>query len=799
MSSIRSYAEGRSVEGREIRNMLRRQRWVIAACMLAGIGAGAAVAHSHDQTYTGSVVLRVDEKRAVLPSLDARTLVATGNQVGAEMEVLRSRTLAGLVVDSLRLQARLVGASLGARGSVLAAAEVDPDAPAGVYRFESVEGGQMTVADGATGERLGVAAPGAWVRVPGAKLLLQPTAPDPGAFEVSIVPREDAIDAFGRSLKVRRPAQDAGIIRLEYHSADRDLARAAPDLLAARFITLRQRSNQAESRSTIGFLRGQLDTIGTQLAATELELQTFREAAGVVDIEEERGARVRLLTTLKAERDAIEAERSALAQLVRQVDALAATPGAAGPSPYRRLIAFPALLRNQAASDLVRSLTRIEDERAEVANRRKADDPEMRALDDRVRDLEEWLRSTVATYLEGLTNQVQAIDAQLVGYQQELARIPAREMQLTRLSRQATLQEEIFSHLQRRLKEAEVVNAAEDPSVRLIDSATVVAEPMGLKRALSLAFLGLVGLFVGMGAGLAREYLDGSVRSRQDLHVATGLPVLGLIPRIEAVTARKGRALGQPDVAGERIAGEGSPGVSLTLSPPAHSPPTPPLLADSYLRLNLNIEWARNDSGARSILFTSPLPRDGKTTTALNFATAMALGGKRVLVVDGDMRHSALSRQLGLHGRPGLADLLASPVLATGDAIHPIQLADGLVLDCLPAGRGRSDPGHLLQLPPLAMLTAWARATYDLVVFDSPPSTVVSDAFAISRCVDGVVLVTRAAVTPFEAVALAAEELRNARAPVLGTVLNDIRLERDTTYDRAYKWYVNGKAYEYAS
>jgi capsular exopolysaccharide synthesis family protein len=815
--------EPQSLQIGEIWNLLVRQRLAIALCTLLGVGAGVALGWTKEQTYSGSVVIRVDDRRQGLPSLDARVAVPTGNQVAAEIAVLRSRALAAFVVDSLGLQVRVAPAEL--RAVVLAGAAVDRDAPGALYRVE-LEGGSLRVRTEA-GEVVGSterdpdgeadgASPNATVFLPGAALHLTDDAFVHAPFAVQVLPRDEAVLRLADRLRIHQPNRDAGIIRVEYRSRDPRLGRDVPNVLAAHFIALRQETHQSESRSAIAFLRSQLATIATQLAETEEALQAYREETGVVDIDAERGSRIRLLMGLKAERDALEAERAALAGLVREVDTQALRADPLGPSPYRRLVAFPALLRNETASDLVRSLTRVEDERAALANRRRPDDPEMVGLANRIRELEAWLRSVVDTYLEGLTRQVSAMDGQLIAYQDDLARIPQREMLYGRLARAAVHQEEIHSQLQRRLKEAEIVHAIDDPSVRVVDEAHPVADPLLRQRVLVAGVLAILGMVMGVGVGVFREVRDTTVRSRRDLQTATGLPVLGLIPRAAAqpkavrvrVDRDGGRALGAPRQrtlepgrrppapAGLVRAGVDAGVRVIRLAPGPGS--APPRLNDPYHRMSFNLRWMEADHPLRALLFTSPLPGDGKTTVVVNYATALASAGQRVLVIDADLHHVSLSREFGVEEEPGLADLLRTPGAHPSDVLLRVGVADGVVVDCIAAGLERTNALHLLRSPRLSELVKWGRPRYDALLFDSPPSTLVSDAFVISENVDGVVLVTRAAVTPIEAVALAADEFRGARAPVLGTVLNDIRMKRDTTYDRAYRYYAAGNVYEYS-
>jgi polysaccharide biosynthesis transport protein len=832
-------SESERLGAREIYKMLVRQRRVILGWLGMALLVGASIAASQKKTYESFASIRVDEKRAGLPSLDARaaTPTGTGNQVGAEIEVLRSRLLAGAVVDSLRLQLQVVEPRATARDDIIASIRVDPGAPSGRYVFKVLDSARISLSrrDSAGGGflhdlsnrvRRVVGAADADASKPGrvfalsdsiglagAVITLTPRAADLGEFEVSIRSRDDAVASLSEKIKVRQPARDAGIVRLEYSGGDPRLVREIPHVLATRFISTRRNTQQTEVRSTIEFLRSQLDSIAVQLAATEYELQSFREANRVVDLQTERSSQVKLVADLQAERAALESERTALAQLVAEARAASVDRAPGTQSPYRRLIAFPAILRSSAASEMIRSLSRLEDERSTLMTRRQPSDPEVRALSHRIDQLESEFQATVVTYLDGLSSQIRSADAQLATYQRETSRIPEKEARFARLSRQARLQEEIYSTLKSRLTEAEVLHAMEDPSVRIVDVAPATVQPLGTRRGFIMFGSAFFGILVGTGAGFIREFRDGSVRSRADLQVAAGVPVLGLIPRMGGEEDRL-RLPGTRSSSGfKRLESKSGSNRSVSIVATGETVPVTsvPLLsgrtrismiaAEAYRRLHLSMLRSRPGVSTRVFLITSPLPGDGKTTTAANLAITLSQRGYRVVLVDADIRQGPLARLFNAEAGPTLADALGSRSQPdswnqfTRNVLRSVNGGRDTGLDLVPSGKSAMDPAVLLGSPRLPEFISWLRSTYDIVIIDSPPAAIVSDATSIAPYVDGTILVARSGVTPFDALQYAASQLRGVQVPVLGTVLNDIPLEGDTRDDSGFRWYEYGKSY----
>ena len=272
----------------------------------------------------------------------------------------------------------------------------------------------------------------------------------------------DAVKWFRRAVEVSRPDREADIVAVRYQGVDPVLVRDVPNTMARLFIRQRQEEKKQEARGTVAFLTEQIDSLALQLVGAEEELREFREGENIVSLEHEGRAHVERLAQLQAERDLLDAEREALAELLITVQQ-DAQAGFDGPLPYRRLIAFPSLLQNFAVSELFRSLAEVENERAELLNRRTPEDPDVRVLSGPVDELEDQLRDISVTYLEGLTNHVASLNTSLRRFNDEVGAVPAKEVQFARLERRAEVLNELYTLLQTRLHESQIVAAVDDP------------------------------------------------------------------------------------------------------------------------------------------------------------------------------------------------------------------------------------------------------------------------------------------------------------------------------------------------
>jgi capsular exopolysaccharide synthesis family protein len=243
------------------------------------------------------------------------------------------------------------------------------------------------------------------------------------------------------------------------------------------------------------------------------------------------------------------------------------------------------------------------------------------------------------------------------------------------------------------------------------------------------------------------------VRDPKEIEEMFGRPILGAIPQT--------RGLELP---------EAGPAV---LDPPA---------AEAFRMLRANLRYFNIDRDVQSVLVTSAAPADGKTTVAWNLATTAAGAGESVLLVEADLRHPRLASRLGLLGSPGLSTVLAGQA-ELDEVVQEMPVGDRAggggvrTLEVVLAGPLPPNPSDLLESDRMRQVLAAAERRYDLVVVDTPPTSIVSDAIPIIEQVGGVIVVGRLAKTTREGAMHLRNQLRNLDAQVLGVVVNGIGSE----------------------
>ncbi len=772
---------------RDVWNLLVRNRILIGVCLVVVVGFVAAYTFHMVPVYRAVTSIRIETQNntADLPVLDVLQNLSSGaDEVETEMQVVQSRTVAEAVVDSLGLEVSLEEPRGVARSTALTSLFVERWAPKGEYVLSRQSDGTYSIKEQDSKKTYGSVSTTSPAALPGVTFKLDSAALAYDEIVVGVTPFDKAVANVMNSISVSRPDREANIITVSYESTDTVLVHEVPNTLAERYIARGQRVRKTQARSTVAFITTQLDTLSRQLRAAEDTLTRFREGQQVVSLSAEADAQVTQLANLQAKRNEIDAERGALQSLVDEVSREAKTADPSAPSPYTRLISFPTLFQNPAASELLRSLDQANDARSDLLKQRTMQDPDVIALTDRIHQIEQQLRTTALTYLDGLTKQVHAYDQTLAKFGTQLEKIPAKEVEQARLQRQTDVLTAIYQDLNNRLQQARILEAVDDASVRVVDPAILPARPIKPRTLLNL-LLGLVlGTILGVGVAFTREYMDETIHTREDIQISTGgRPVLGLIPRIRDVGGN-GRGAHPTPVAGSAVLG-----ARLVAGRDPRNP-----VSEAYRGLRTNLTFSNPDKPPRTIVFTSPLPLDGKSTTAANLAITLVQQGIRTLLIDGDLRRGILNSVFGVEREPGLTNVLSGSS-EVSDAIHEIDLGESGELHFLASGPYPPNPAEILGSQKMGTLLHTLEEGFELILIDTPPLTVVTDAAVLGTKADGVVLVARANATEKGAMTYAVEQLGNVRAPVLGAVLNDVDFRRDSRYSTSYGKY--GYYYQY--
>ncbi|MGX1100236.1 GumC family protein [Amorphus sp. MBR-141] len=372
--------------------------------------------------------------------------------------------------------------------------------------------------------------------------------------------------------------------------------------------------------------------------------------------------------------------------------------------------------------------------------------PDMLKLRAQISEIEQQIQNEVERIKESMQMEYAAareeedsLVAQLVRIKQEVSDYQERNIDYTILKREVDTNRTLYDGLLQRYKELSVAGGGGNPSnISILDKAQRPGGPYKPDLKTNLAFALFFGVVSGGLAAFGREFIDDSFTAPEEVEQELGLPVLGVIPRVDEGDLEK-------QFADPRSA-----------------------LNEAYRSLRTALQFTAANGVPRTLLVTSSRPSEGKSSTAIGIARHFALLGMRVLLIDADLRKPSLHIRLGCVGYRGLSNCLV------GNASPPdvLQRTDYPNLEFMPAGPVPPDPTELLASSQMATLLAIASEKYDLVVVDSAPVGGMADAPVLSNYTDGTILVVEAHGALRGGVVNALKRLHFSRADVLGVVLN---------------------------
>jgi capsular exopolysaccharide synthesis family protein len=452
---------------------------------------------------------------------------------------------------------------------------------------------------------------------------------------------------------------------------------------------------------------------------------------------------------------------------------------------YRQMIELgtniPALLTLSAvASDpaVVASLvnrSKAEDDFAALRQRYKAKHPKYIQAESQLLALDADIAQNVLKATEKLKSNLdgaraaeEALDNARKTQEASALQLSRLAIQYTVLSREVDSDRALYDSVLNRMKETSVTKEMGPNGIRIVQPAYVPVKPFSPSKTLILALSGMGGLFIGLLIALALNFLDTSIKTVDEAEALLRLPVLAVIPRLKE--AKRSPLV---IVDGPRTAG-----------------------AEGFRTLRTALSMLGRVEDRRVFLFTSALPQEGKTFSAINYAAGLAQLGLKTLLIDGDLRRPSI--EIAFKGRGSIPSLGVTDYLIGetpfNKLVQPTKLES---LFYIPAGSTAPNPAEMLAQDGLDHLIEEALKEYDRVVIDSAPIHVVSDTLLMVRCVQTVCLVVQAARSSSRSVFRSVQLLQSAGAPLSGVLLNRVPLHRSLGYSYS-PYYDNNSQGQYA-
>lgn len=717
--------ESDMAEFQELWRTINRHKWRVLGIAVAAAILGAVAAYSKEPLYRASISVlieaRLNQPVRVQEVYDPG--VGTEDYYGTQYQLLRSRELAGRVVDKL---------SLTENPDIL-----PPPKPS---LIESLAGTE-------------------WLQW----LPFLPEAP--AAAPVPDAPdrrRERAIDAL-LARAVVSPVPHSQIMVLSVSSHSPALAATIANTWGDLFVESGLESRLGVTEHASRWLNDRLGELKSRLEESEKALQAFRDKNKVINLGGARNLYEEDVSDNAHKLRDAQNKKTELASTYWKIQQ-------AGDDD-RKLEEVSALLLDPVVQKASENFLQADQAVKQLQERYGAKHPQMTAAvarrDAAQRAYYEQLRlaaNGIKAQYEIAAETERALLEQLQAGKEQIRRLDQQQFQQSSLEREANANRDIYDLFLKRFKETDTTSTYDEMNARVVDRAVPPLRPYSPNVTKWVALWTLGGLLVGTVLAALRHVLSGMIRSPEQIEHATQLPVLCVLPPVPGL--------------GRKI----SAAALCATQPRAH-------FSEGVRSIRASLFLSDVDKRMKRIMFTSAVPREGKSSLAAGFAVTMAQM-ERVLLVEGDLRAPTQKKHFGIpKERPGLVEVLTGQA-KLDDAIFRHE-ATGI--DVLPIAEIPPNPAEVVASAAFLKLLATLGERYDRVVFDSPPCQVASDSLLMANRMDVVIFVIHGGATGQRTVQAALKHLRAAKAPLLGLVLNRVDARSAYGYEGRYYTYGYGE------
>jgi capsular exopolysaccharide synthesis family protein len=581
--------------------------------------------------------------------------------------------------------------------------------------------------------------------------------------------------------ETRLTVRETRLIDVSYRHTDARLAAKIANTIAQVFVDQNLEKKIETSGSTGTYLEKRIAELQSTIRTKEEELINYSKSHEILSLDPEQNTVVERLVTLNKQLLAAEEQR----KLAESAYKASLQPGAAEAlAEAGTLERMPSATKVSTEAEL--ELAKLKQRRAELLVENTEKWPAVKEVDKQIAFLEKQMKDSRTRATGIVTTNLATRYREALATEEALRKSYDQQRGETLTQNEAAVQYRIIQQeiansktlldgLLQRTKENDVVMAGTPNNIRVVDYAIAQKKPVAPRRTLIVALSFFLSVGCGVGLVFLIEYLDDTVRSTEDVESFLHLPSVAVIPQVGAAK-RKRLLASAPKDALTRNNGNGANGEVLLTGLEKHSP-----LAEAYRHLRTSILLSTAGRPPRTLLITSSMPSEGKTTTAANTAITLAHTGAKVLIVDADMRRPRLHSIFNLSNANGLSALLSREAAET-EIDSAIQHDEESGLFVLTAGPLPPNPAELLGSEQMLKLITNLTPKFTHVIIDSPPIAAFTDGVLIGAMVDGVLLVVHSGKSSRKVVARARKLLVDVGARIIGVVLNKVEAAGSNSY-----------------
>lgn len=572
------------------------------------------------------------------------------------------------------------------------------------------------------------------------------------------------------------------ILLISYSNPDPEKAAKVVNTVINKYIEQNVAANQAEAQTARKFLSEQLPKAESSVRKAELQLRRFKEKNRIIALREEAQTAVGTITKLEEQISQVQA------QLAHVTARLATLSERAQVKPQQAVISAD-LSQTAGVQKILAQIQEAESQLALEQTRFKPGHPSVVAREKRLQALKNILKQRtievagsdrqfqqgdlqIGEIRQGLIAEITRVEAERVGLEQQIVKLtnklytykgranylPQLEQTQRELERQLKAAQSTYETLLTKLQEINVAENQRIPNARIISEALVPDAPQGPRKVLFIIGGTAAGIFLGLIAAFGLDLIDRSIKTVKEAKGVFKYTVLGVIP-VSGKHHKNHSSIAGVNRSIPRIIGKDIPDFPV---------------GNAYQILQANLKFLCSDSQLKSIVVTSSVSKEGKSEVAANLAVTMSSLGRRVLLVDADMRHPIQHHVWGLTNAIGLSNVIVDHVDINA-AVTEVKPN----LDVLSSGVLPPNPIALLDSQRMATLLSNFTQKYDFVIFDTPTLVGTADAAILSDLTDGILLVVRPGIVDLDSANAAKDYLTQSNQKVLGIVINGVNLKSE--------------------
>ncbi len=590
------------------------------------------------------------------------------------------------------------------------------------------------------------------------------------------------INAFLKRLVVE-PDRNSQIINISFISHNAEMAAYVANEVANHFIESRLEAKYVSAKRAYSFLNKQIKELMNDIADKEREMQKYAQDKEIFALKDDEDIVVKQLTDINTEYTRVKAKRIEKEAMYRSVMNVSVD-------------SIPEVIRNPLIQRLKEEYAGLEREYAEKSKKFKEEYPEMiqlnsklaqakQRLDKEVKDIINKVRNSAMAEYQAALKQEQSIK-EMLNQQKEKAVILYKDgiiynnLKVELDNKRALLQE-----LTKRQNEVGVsadIKELGSTYVHIVDKADIPQNIYKPNKKINILLSIVVGLILGIVLAFFFDYLDNSLKNRDDVERYINLPTIGIIPALDGINRSAPYAYDSTKHLGNR-----REILPKSIEKIVHTH-TKSIISEAYGALRTSILLSSANSPPKTILVTSSQPEEGKTATAINIAITLAQLGEKVLLLETDLRRPRIAKIFKIYNKFGISNFLAGNT-DDREAIFSTEIPN---LSVMPSGPIPPNPAVLLTTTKLDKLLEDWKKSFSFIIMDSPPMLSVTDAQLLASKVDAVMIVVRGGTTPRDLVKLCKERLRGSN--IIGVVLNRINLDKHDYYYKHYYYYYSKKS-----